>query len=104
MLVVKGVNFFPQSLLSVIPEFEPRISREFRVVRPKEGRPEAVRVIMETGVEAGSNRDRMTSAIQRRVAEMLQVKIAIEWQPVGKLPRERNKVRLVVDDPASLGH
>lgn len=103
MLVVKGVNFFPQSLLSVIPEFEPRISREFRVVRPKDGRPEAVRVIMETGVEPGSNRDRMTSAIQYRVAEMLQVKIAIEWTPVGRLPREGNKVRLVVDDPASLG-
>ena len=102
MLIVKGVNFFPQSLLSVLPEFEPRISREFRVVRPQGQSPEDVCVIMETDVEPGSDLEDITTAIRKRVAEMLQVRISIEWVSMQYLPREGNKTRFVIDDPKPL--
>ena len=64
MLVIKGVNFFPQSLMSVIAEFPHELGSAFRVVRPQAGTVDRVDVILETALE-GLPRDELSYRVQR---------------------------------------
>ena len=55
MLVLKGVNFFPQSLMSVIAEFPKELGNTYRVVRPPPGTVDHIDVVMETGIHASGH-------------------------------------------------
>ena len=55
MLVLKGVNFFPQSLMSVIAEFPKELGNTYRVVRPPPGTVDHIDVVMETGIYASGH-------------------------------------------------
>jgi phenylacetate-CoA ligase len=100
MLVVKGVNFFPQSLNSVINEFEPKIMRTYRVVRPAAGDPGNVRVLLETPIVDEAARAELAQKFQKRVGDILQIKISITWLRPQALSRDGNKAQfLIVDAP-----
>jgi phenylacetate-CoA ligase len=96
MLVVKGVNFFPQSLMSVVAEFTDELGAAFRVVRPREGSVDRVDVIMETVLD-GAARDALAARVERRASALLQVGIRVYWAPLGSLPRDGNKSRYLID-------
>jgi phenylacetate-CoA ligase len=96
MLVLRGVNFFPQAIQSVIPVFEPAISRFYRVVRPVDGSVAALKVLFETDLSAGIERDNLAEAIVHKIAATFQVRIEIGWLPVGQIPRDANKARYLV--------
>jgi len=96
MLVIKGVNFFPQSLLSVLSEFD-AVGRSFRVVRPAAAEHDHIRVLIETAAEPGPARERLAADITRRVAATFQVKIAIDWVAPGHFGPAANKGRYLVD-------
>jgi phenylacetate-CoA ligase len=95
MLVFKGVNFFPQSLMSVVAEFAQQVGSSFRVVRP---RPDGghIDVVMETSVAAPA-RENLAHAVERRISALLQVKTRVHWVAPGALPREPNKSRYMVE-------
>ncbi|CAA7621684.1 phenylacetate--CoA ligase family protein [Magnetospirillum sp. UT-4] len=96
MLVLRGVNFFPQALQSVIPAFEPALSRFYRVVRPKDGDCGALEVLFETDLPDGAERDHLAASIAAKVAATFQVRIEVHWLPMGRIPREANKARYLV--------
>ncbi|MEW5984353.1 MAG: AMP-binding protein [Acidobacteriota bacterium] len=96
MLVIKGVNFFPQSLASVLGRFEPEVTRAFRVVRPTPGEIEALHVLLETGNPEGAGREALAARIAQHVASTFQIKIAIDWLPPGRLPQDAIKKRILV--------
>lgn len=98
MLVIKGVNFFPQSLNSVINEFEPQVSRNFRVVRPTAKDPGSLHVILETSLEAGDEQAKLSERLQKRVAEMFQVKISITWVATNSLSQDGNKSKYLIEN------
>lgn len=102
MLVIKGVNFFPQSLLSVIPAFEPAVSRFYRVIRPKDGDVGALKVLFETELPEGAERDALAAALVHKVAATFQVRIEVGWLPVGRISRESNKARYLVSSETDL--
>jgi phenylacetate-CoA ligase len=97
MLVIKGVNFFPQSLVSLLHEFEPEVSRAFRVVRPTQAKPRELAVWLETRVADGAARAVLARKIADRVSALLAVRIAIEWVPWGSMPTDGNKGRYLVE-------
>jgi phenylacetate-CoA ligase len=96
MLIVKGVNFFPQSLMSVIAEYANEISSTFRVLRPPPGSVSDLIAILETKVD-GPARVALTQNFERRASALLQVRIRVHWAPLGFLPREGNKQRYLID-------
>jgi phenylacetate-CoA ligase len=98
MLVMKGVNFFPQSLLSVVPEFAPHVEPFYAVVHPGDGKIEKLTVVFETSVTPGVERDQLANAIQHRIAQLFQVGTTIAWRKPGTLPREGNKARYLIRD------
>ena len=103
MLVVRGVNFFPQSLLSVIPPFEEHVSRFYRVVRPTRPDQEAVKVLMETNLDHDDPRlAQIERAFCHNVSSTFQIRITIGWLKVGTIPREANKARYLVADEADI--
>ncbi|MBF0128611.1 MAG: AMP-binding protein [Alphaproteobacteria bacterium] len=98
MLVLRGVNFFPQALQSIIPAFEPAVGRAYRVVRPKEGEVGALDVLFETDLPPGPERDRLADAIKAKVSATFQVRIDVSWLPAGRISRETNKARYLIRD------
>lgn len=97
MLVIKGVNFFPQSLMSVLSEFDGHVSQRFCVIRPKPESHDSVDVVIERHL-AGLESDDLASRIEKRVSALLQIRIRIIWAPNGCLSEDGNKARYLVDD------
>ncbi|MGE5537984.1 MAG: phenylacetate--CoA ligase family protein [Gemmatimonas sp.] len=95
MLVVKGVNFFPQSLMSLVAEF-PELGQNFRVIRPQAGSIDSVDVVLETGLGA-SEYARLAQVVERRASALFQVRIRAHFVPKGFLPVDANKSRYIVD-------
>ena len=96
MIVVRGVNFFPQSIQSIIGPFEPQISRVFRVVRPH-GPVDAITVALETSLPDGDERDALARRFVQRVSTMLQVRTKVAWLDDGTLPRDGNKSQFLIE-------
>jgi phenylacetate-CoA ligase len=96
MLVIKGVNFFPQSLGSVVAEFPEELSNAFRVIRPAPGSVDDVDVVFETGI-GPAGRIALAQAVERRASALLQVRIRAHWVPPGFLPNDGNKLRYLID-------
>lgn len=98
MLVLKGVNFFPQSLLSVVSEFAPLLEPFYSVIQPEAGKVEKLKVAFETSLPDGPERNTLAVAIEHRVAQLLQIGISIIWLMPGSLQREGNKARYLIKE------
>jgi phenylacetate-CoA ligase len=107
MLVLKGVNFFPQALMSVVAEFPGALGSAYRVVRPPPGPVNHLDVMMETPL-AESERTVLADTVERRINALLQVRTHVHWLPAGTLPRDANKSRYIVESfsaiPGALKH
>lgn len=101
MIVTRGVNFFPQSLLSVLPLNSGEISSFYRVVRPKPNQ-DAITVLLETAVKDSARLKVLQEGIRDQVSRLLQVKVDIKWLPIGAVPRQANKMRYLIDDESEL--
>lgn len=101
MLVFKGVNFFPQSLMSVVAEFPDELSSAYRVVRPPAGPADYIDVVMETSV-AATARGRLAQTIERRISALLQVRTRVHLVATATLPQDVNKSRYIVESLADV--
>lgn len=96
MLVFKGVNFFPQSLMSVVAEFPEELGSTYRVIRPAADAVNHIDVMMETSVPVAA-KPGLADLVERRISTLLQVRARVHWVPAGTLPQEANKSRYIID-------
>lgn len=89
MVVIRGVNIFPQSIESVVREF-PEVD-EFRIVFFNRGEMDQVKVQVEAPV---SLVPRLESLLRNRIG----IRIDVETVEKGSLPRSEMKSRRVVDE------
>lgn len=102
MLIVKGVNVFPQAIQGVIASFQPRLTGHFRIRLKSPGplvRP-PLRLAVERGAgTAESDLPAIEAELRERMARELRVRPEIVWLAPEALPRESRKVRLVEIEP-----
>lgn len=96
MMVFKGVNLFPQSLMSVVAEYSKELSNSYRVVRPSPVPKDYLDVIMETSIDPAGYAA-LANSIERRISALLQVRTHVHLVAVGTLPQGPNKSRYMVD-------
>lgn len=98
MLIVKGVNVFPQAIQGLIASLQPRLSGHFRI-RLKSPGPlvqPPLRIAVERGAETGeSELPAIETELSERMARELRIRPEIVWLAPETLPRESRKVRLV---------
>jgi phenylacetate-CoA ligase len=94
MLIVKGVNVYPEAIRRVLLEFAPRVTGHFRIRLDKPGPAvePPLRLRIETTEE---NRVEIEKALMARFREELRIAPAIEWLAPGTLPREAHKTKLI---------
>jgi len=102
MLVIKGLNFFPHSLLSIFPQFEREVGREFRVVRPKATDTGPIIVALETELANENEKSELAARIRNKINATFHFTVEIRWFEPGTIPRSDNKARFVVDSVDSL--
>lgn len=98
MLVVKGVNLFPQSLLGTIAGFSD-VGSQYRLVRPRPGSVAPLTLLVETPLPAGERRGRLEAAMVAAIRSEHQVTATVRWVAPGALPRPTGKARFLIDDP-----
>ncbi len=105
MLIVKGVNVYPQAIQNLVVSFHPRVTGHFRIRLANPGplvqRP--LQLAIEYGAGLGKDDlQRLESDIIERCRQELRFGPSIQWLPPESLPRESKKSRLIeiVDKPA----
>lgn len=92
MLIVKGVNVFPDSLHDIVSRYSSQLTGEYRVVLNHPGPYDHLDVLVESrSTLAEADRDRLKSELEKIVRQNLSVKIEIEWAPEGAFPRGEGK-------------
>jgi phenylacetate-CoA ligase len=106
MLIVKGVNVYPQAIQNLIMSFQPRVTGHFRIRLPAPGPlvSPPLQLAIEHGPGLGANElNTLEVDMLRRCREDLRVAPSIHWLAPESLPRETKKVRLIeiTNEPAS---
>jgi phenylacetate-CoA ligase len=98
MLIVKGVNVYPEAIKSAILRFHPPVTGQFRILLSQPG--PMVRPPLRITLEYGTDMDQ--SAISELEKKMLshfkeQLRIApqLEWVAAGSIPRELKKTKYI---------
>lgn len=103
MLIVKGVNLFPEAVRGLLEEFVPRVTGHFRIVLagpgPRVDPPLRLRVERGEGVE-GAALAQLEREIVDAMRDRLRVRPAIEWVAPGALPRPTHKARWIEREDA----
>ena len=104
MLIVKGVNLYPQALKAVIDGLHPRTTGAFRIVLrepgPRVAAPLRVRLEAAAGTTT-AERQALEAELVARCRDLLRITPRLEWVAAGTLPRESMKTRyLLVEEPA----
>jgi phenylacetate-CoA ligase len=101
MLIVRGVNVYPQAIAGVIARFRPQLTGAFRIRLDRPG--PVVRHPLRLRVEhAGLEPDalaRLEQQLTQAFRERLRIRPAFEWLAPGAIPRETGKTRLVEVTP-----
>jgi phenylacetate-CoA ligase len=96
MLIVRGVNVFPQAIREVVHGFAPQVSGQI-LVRPRTGgvkQEPPLPVSVELGPDATGDAT-LADAIAARLREALLVRTQVELVPWGTVPRSEYKSTLV---------
>ena len=93
MLIVKGVNVYPEAIRKVLLAFGPRVTDHFRIVLDRPG--PAVDPPLRLRVEAHDPDDALEQALMARFRSELRIAPAVEWLAPGALPREAHKTRYI---------
>ncbi len=98
MLIVKGVNVYPQAIQNLIVSFQPRVTGHFRIrlLAPGPLVWPPLRLAIEHGPGlSGNELGDLEQELVRRCREDLRVAPSIDWLAPETLPRESKKSRLV---------
>ena len=90
MLIVKGVNVYPEAIRNVLLAFAPRLTGHFRIVLARPG--PAVEPPLRLRIEGVSEVEKELMAHFR---SELRIAPAIEWLAPGSLPREAHKTKYI---------
>jgi len=98
MLIVKGVNIYPEAIRNALLAFAPQVTDRFRITLSRPG--PAVEPPLRLRVEFGDGvREADLPGLERSVMAhfraALRIAPAIEWLPPGTLPREAHKTRYI---------
>jgi len=97
MLIVKGVNIYPEAIRRVLLEFAPRVTGHFRIRLQRPG--PAVEPPLRLRVECGEeNVQGLEEELMARFRAELRIAPSIEWLKPGALPREAHKTRSIEID------
>lgn len=94
MLKVKGVNFYPSQVESVLMLF-PEIGENYTIVLEDESGKNNISILMETN--QGSNNAELKDKIDARIYDLLAFHADISFLPVGSLQRSEGKAKRVID-------
>lgn len=90
MLIVKGVNIYPEAIRKLLLEFAPRLTGHFRIRLPRPG--PAVEPPLRLRVEGSPE---VEKELMERFRSELRVAPAIEWLAPETLPREAHKTKYI---------
>lgn len=97
MLIVKGMNVYPQAIAGVIARFRPRLTGAFRIRLDRPGPlvPPPLRLRVEhAGLEPAALAE-LEAQLLQEFRESLRIGPVFEWLLPGEIPRETGKTRLV---------
>lgn len=102
MLIVKGVNVYPEAIRNVLAAFMPRVTGSFRIVlaRPGPKVDPPLRLRAEHGADTrAGDLPALEADLMARFRAELRVAPAIEWHAPGSLPRDAHKTKLILVEP-----
>jgi len=98
MLIVKGVNVYPEAIQHAIFAFRPQVTGELRILLAAPGPlvapPLRLRLEFGPGLRE-ADLPALEARLLAHLRERLRVAPAIDWVPPGTLPRAEHKARLV---------
>ena len=101
MLVVKGVNFFPQSLASTLIEFAPKLgSSSYQLFEPTDKMAKLI-LKLETSLNEANALLDIEHKILEKIFQRHQVSLQIEWNAIGALHDGLNKPKLLIREFSS---
>jgi phenylacetate-CoA ligase len=93
MVIVKGVNFYPRQIESIVLR-QPGVGHEYQIVLESDGGAERVALVVET--ESGCDRE-VAARIRREVHEALALSPDVRLCAIGTIERAQGKAVRVVD-------
>jgi len=98
MLIVRGVNVYPQAIQNLVVSFQPRVTGQFRIRLPRPGPLVQSRLQLAIEHAAGLGEDDLQT-LEREIIERCRQELrfgpSIQWLAPESLPRESKKSRLV---------
>jgi len=98
MLIVKGVNVYPEAIRAAILKFSPRVTGHFRILLDKPGPlvqpPLNIRIEYGVGVKE-KDLSALEQEMTRYFREEIRVSPKFQWVPPETLPREKKKTRYI---------
>ncbi len=98
MLIVKGVNVYPEAIRTAILKFSPRVTGYFRILLDKPGPlvqpPLNIRIEYGVGVKE-KDLSALEQEMTRYFREEIRVTPKFQWVPPETLPREKKKTRYI---------
>ena len=87
MLIVRGVNVFPRELEAMILA-DPDLGGQYAIIVDRRGTLTELRISAEVvSPQAMSRAPEITGRLQRRLTENTRLRVAVELQPPGSMPR-----------------
>ncbi|MBI5248815.1 MAG: AMP-binding protein [Desulfomonile tiedjei] len=98
MLIVKGVNVYPDAIQSALLKFSPQVTGIFRILLDAPGplvKP-PLRIRLEFGQDVSENDlPSLEEKILSHIKEQVRVAPRLEWVPQGTIPREMKKTKFI---------
>ncbi len=98
MLIVKGVNVYPEAVKGALLGFQPRVTGHFRIRLPRPGPvvDPPLRIRLEYGRGVSSREIYpLEEELLAHFREELRIAPRFEWMPPDSLPREKKKTRYI---------
>lgn len=93
MLKIKGVNFYPAQIESILMEF-PEIGEEYRIILDKKKEKGGVTLAVETDGISDDTKDRLNTTLY----DLLGFRMDIQYNKIGTLERSPGKAVRVIDN------
>ena len=97
MIVVKGINFFPNSLQGTLPQFKSFLSGEFRVIVFL-NESKLILLQVELAISRIEDREKRTliESLKKAISSNHSVKMDIELLPKGSIEKTEGKTRRII--------
>jgi phenylacetate-CoA ligase len=99
MIVVRGVNFFPQSLHSITSQIPFTITNNYRILRPAPGNIDTLLIYFETSETNQKTLLKFEEEICAKVKSLLQIRIKLHWVKKGCFADNTNKTKYFINTP-----